>query len=122
MAGRRHSSNEIAAKMAHAKQLAAQGKSRRDIARSLGVSIMTYHRWTKSQDERLEEAAAKGEGTMLAGADQNGTVTDQAPDYHQQLKQENARLRQLVVEILLEKAKLTEELDRRRQTRVRGFK
>jgi putative transposase len=42
---KRHSSMEIATKLAQANDLAMQGKLQSEIARALGVSVMTLHRW-----------------------------------------------------------------------------
>jgi putative transposase len=42
---RRHSATEIIAKLRQADEMAAEGRLQSDIARSLGVSVMTYHRW-----------------------------------------------------------------------------
>ena len=42
---KRHSREEIAAKLAQARELSAQGKLQSEIARTLGVSVMTLHRW-----------------------------------------------------------------------------
>src|SRR5262245_33457339 len=47
MVRKRHASDEISAKLAHANELAAKGKTQREISKALGVSIMTYHRWKK---------------------------------------------------------------------------
>ena len=43
----KHSKAEITAKLAQADQLATQGKQQSDIARAIGVSIMTLHRLAK---------------------------------------------------------------------------
>jgi hypothetical protein len=50
----KHSKAEIAAKVAHADDLATEGKPQSEIARTLGVSVMTSHevrffaqRWRK---------------------------------------------------------------------------
>ena len=45
---KKHSRAEIAAKLAQANDLATQGKLQSEIARTLGVSIMTLHRWRKA--------------------------------------------------------------------------
>jgi putative transposase len=45
---KRHSRVEIATKLAEANDLAMQGKRRKEIARTLGVSVMTLHRWRKA--------------------------------------------------------------------------
>jgi len=47
MVGKRHASEEISAKLAQAGELAAKGKTQREISKALGVSIMTFHRWKK---------------------------------------------------------------------------
>ena len=52
MAGlKRHSRVEVATKLAQANDLAKQGKLESEIARTLGVSIWTLHRWRKEADE-----------------------------------------------------------------------
>jgi len=45
---KRHSRVEIATKLAQADELATQGKLQREIARTLGVSVMTLHRWHRA--------------------------------------------------------------------------
>jgi putative transposase len=45
---KRHSRVEIATKLAEANDLATQGKLQSEIARTLGVSVMTLHRWRKA--------------------------------------------------------------------------
>src|SRR4029450_10518248 len=45
---KRHSRVEITTKLAQANDLAAQGKLQSEIARTLGVSVMTLHRWRKA--------------------------------------------------------------------------
>ena len=80
--GRRHSRVEIATKLAQANDLARQGKLQSEIARTLGVSVVTLHRWRKalrSGDDRIAK-----------------------------LQLENSRLRQLVTDLLLEKIDLEE--------------
>jgi putative transposase len=44
---KRHSRVEITTKLAQANDLAAQGKLQSEIARTLGVSVMTLYRWRK---------------------------------------------------------------------------
>jgi putative transposase len=99
---RRHSQAEIAAKIAQANDLAAQGMLQRDIVQMLGVSAMTLHRWRKASpaSPAPKETAAIGyaaaEVMLTASADLS------------ELELENSRLRQLVVNLLLEKMKLEE--------------
>lgn len=86
MTGRRHSFEEIAAKMRQANELASTGSTQKNIADMLGVSVMTFHRWRK--DQRQRQAVLK----------------------EQQL--ENVRLRRLVTDLLLEKLRLEEQLNK----------
>jgi putative transposase len=46
---KRYSRVEIATKLAQANNLAMQGKAQSKIARTLGVSVMTLHRWRKAR-------------------------------------------------------------------------
>ena len=96
---KRHSRVEIATKLAQATDLATQGRSQREIAHMLGVSVMTLHRWRKvppgPQTAFVVEAGQlnrlRGEGDRIA-----------------ELQLENLRLRRLVTDLLLEKVKLEE--------------
>ena len=45
---KKHSRVEIATKLQQANDLAMQGKLQCEIARTLGVSVMTLHRWRKA--------------------------------------------------------------------------
>src|SRR6201984_1315917 len=45
---KKHSTVQIASKLAQANDLATQGKLQSEIARTLGVSVMTLHRWRKA--------------------------------------------------------------------------
>ena len=98
---RRHSRVEIATKLAQANELATRGKLQSEIARTLGVSVMTLHRWRKAPPgpqpahETGEPGQTRGGGDRIA-----------------ELQLENSRLRRLVTDLLLEKIKL-EEADQR---------
>ena len=85
----RHTEAEVASKLEKAKELIAQGKLNRDIAKALGVSVMTYHRWRK-----------------------RGTETNGSPKEHtgriRELQLENSRLRRALTDLLLEKMNLEE--------------
>jgi transposase-like protein len=78
-----HSRVEVATKLAQANHLARQGKLQSEIARTLGVSVMTLHRWRKEASQ-----------------------PDRAPSGVAELQLENSRLRRLVTDLLLEKIKL----------------
>lgn len=81
---------EIIHKLREAEVLAAQGHKPKDVARQIGVSAQTYYRWRreyegmdKSQAKRLKE-----------------------------LERENARLKQLVADLSLDKSILQEALSK----------
>jgi putative transposase len=93
---KRHSTVEIASKLTQANDLAAQGKLQSEIARTLGVSVMTLHRWRK---------APPGPRPLMATHE-----AGQPNRLHRiaELQIENSRLRRLVTDLLLEKIKLEE--------------
>ena len=95
---KRHSRAEIATKLAQANELATQGKLQSEIARTLGVSVVTLHRWRKAptgpppvRDEAGQPYRMRRGGDRIA-----------------ELQLENSRLRRLVIDLLLEKIKLEE--------------
>ena len=103
--GERHSQAEIAAKLAEADDLASRGKLQSDIAKALGVSVMTLHRWRKTPtphppvsimaNETEEFEQELGQSQRLS-----------------ELQYENSRLRRLVIDLLLEKMKLKDAATR----------
>ena len=95
----KHSKAEITAKLAQADQLATQGKQQSDIARAIGVSIMTLHRWRKAV---LTSASAPSSANNQLSPPQVGRISE--------LQLENSRLRRLLTDLLLEKMKLEEAL------------
>jgi putative transposase len=95
----KHSKSEIAAKLTQAEELATQGKLQSEIARTLGVSVMTLHRWRKMPPVALAVPAVVNHTHRF----------DQAPQTRiAELQLENSRLRRLVTDLLLEKIKLEE--------------
>jgi putative transposase len=102
----RHTAAQIAAKLAMADEMATQGRLHGDIAKSLGVSLMTYHRWRKARGTMMQLASrhvANGElPTIPVNREQANQIRD--------LQHENSRLRRLVADLLLEKVKLEEDL------------
>ena len=91
---KRHSRAEIATKLAQANELATQGKLQSEIARTLGVSVVTLHRWRKAPPGPppvRDEAGQRRGGDRIA-----------------ELQLENSRLRRLVTDLLIEKMKLEE--------------
>jgi putative transposase len=111
MVGRRHPSGEISAKLAQANELAAKGKTQREIAKALGVSIMTYHRWKKTAPASSGGNVGRSQPESSGALGRDGMV--------EQLEQENTRLRRLVTDLLLEKLKLEEDIRARNEARFR---
>ena len=98
---KRHSRVEIATKLAQATDLAMQGKLQREIAHTLGVSVMTLHRWRKVPPGHQTAFVATheaGQPNRLCGRS----------DRIAELQLENLRLRRLVTDLLLEKIRLEE--------------
>ena len=113
MVGKRHASEEIAAKLAQANDLAARGKTQREISKALGVSIMTYHRWKKmvNSEDFAPVTSGSNEPRVSGGS--------QSDDVVRRLEFENAQLRRLVTDMLLEKLKLEDALQGQHATRLR---
>jgi putative transposase len=95
MQKKRHSREEVATKLSKADELQERGKTQVEIARALGVSAMTYHRWRKARSQPLD-----GNGQER--------VRDLPQSAMEELREENAWLRQLVADLSLEKQKLQE--------------
>lgn len=107
MKRKRHSQQEVAEKLRQASALAAQGNTQPVIAKALGISVMTYHRWRKDQAPAVDVHPPQ---TPLTLVDHHGERRQMARI--SELQAENARLRRLVTDLLLEKARLEEVLDR----------
>jgi putative transposase len=108
MKKKRHTREEIAGKLREADDLIAQGTLHSDVARTLGVSIMTYHRWRKARAATPQEPPTAPERTAAdpsAVRDADVRIGD--------LQLENSRLRRLVTDLLLEKVELEEALQSR---------
>lgn len=110
MKRKRHSVPEIAAKLHRADQMATDGMLQSDIARALGVSVMTYHRWRASRSASEKAGAtpavkARPQITDAIEHEQTGEL--------ERLRIENGRLRKLLTDLLLEKARLEETLSPR---------
>jgi len=109
---KRHSRVEIASKLAQANDLATQGKLQSEIARTLGVSVMTLHRWRKAPPEPQSEFVAIRETGQPDRTRGGG-------DRIAELQLENSRLRRLVTDLLLEKVKLEEAAQNQNSPRDR---
>jgi putative transposase len=117
MVGKRHASGEIAAKLAQANELAAKGKTQREISKALGVSIMTYHRWKKMLSEDPESVKDTGRVSPELQPQPSGATG--SVEMIKRLELENFRLRRLVTDMLLDKLKLEDELRARQEARFR---
>jgi putative transposase len=94
---KRHSRVEIATKLARANDLAMQGKLQSEIARTLGVSVMTLHRWCKApHGPQPAHGVGHFNGARIRG------------DRIAEVQLENSRLRRLVTDLHLEKIRLEE--------------
>lgn len=102
---KRHSAAEIAAELAEADALTARGAAQREIANTLGISVMTLHRWRKA---RLQATRSSKEPALAPAAplDPKRSKPNLASRIAG-LQLENARLRKLLTDLLLEKMKLT---------------
>lgn len=102
----RHTESEIAAKLHIASEMAAQGRLHGDIAKSLGISVMTYHRWRKARETSAHQAPR-----LAHHAERSDIPIDRGEmSQIRELQLENSRLRRLVSDLLLEKVKLEEHL------------
>jgi transposase len=104
---KRHTAAEIGAKLGEAEALARQGSNQAEIAKALGISVMTFHRWRKAGAQRPSRAAIVPATYLL-------TSPSDLPETERQsrigeLQLENARLRRLVTDLLLEKMSLEDD-------------
>jgi putative transposase len=107
MTKHRHTESEIATKLAIAEEMAAQGRLHGDIAKSLGISLMTYHRWRKARGKLvLSQRARDLERT-------DNPIEREQMSQIRELRLENSRLRNLLTDLLLEKVKLGEYVNAR---------
>lgn len=105
MTRKRHSPAEIAVKLRQADEMTEQGRRHLDIARALGVSVMTYHRWRKVRP-------GIGSGTPVRSTLVPRPYPADIEDIIRldRLRDENVRLRRLVADLLLEKVRLEDAL------------
>jgi putative transposase len=105
---KRHSSAEIVTKLGEAATLGAEGRTQREIAQALGVSVMTFHRWRKAQPQFLKSR-------VRVEPEQRRIIPIANPSESQrrgriaELQLENTRLRRLVTDLLLEKMRVEDE-------------
>ena len=109
---KKHTRAEIATKLAQANDLATQGRPQSDIARTLGVSVMTLHRWRRAPPGSQPGLVATHEASQPDRTRGGG-------DRIAELLLENARLRRLVTDILLERIRLEEAVEDQESSRRR---
>lgn len=98
---KKHSHREILLKLGQAEELARAGKSQVQICQALGVSVMTFHRWRKLPLDVTKDSAPDAPEQPSASVAEMARLLEE-------LTIENRRLRKIVTDLLLEKAK-TEE-------------
>jgi putative transposase len=105
---KRHTEAEIAAKLAEADALVAEGRTQNEIAQTLGISVMTFHRWRKGRPQGLR---SKADGVlkpdMLIPIERSSKP--EHGNRYAELQLENTHLRRLVTDLLLEKMSLEDE-------------
>jgi hypothetical protein len=91
----------------------SRGRSQKEACKELGISVMTLHRWRKLS---VPEISAEARNSMERGLTESSR---ESPIPHEedagqidQLRLENSRLRRIVGDLLLEKMKIQEALDR----------
>jgi putative transposase len=109
----RHTESEIAEKLHIAGEMATQGKLHSAIAKSLGISVMTYHRWRKTHGALLRPTTQPADDER-----RDVPIERQQMSEIRELQLENSRLRRLVTDLLLEKVKLEEHMSGRDRPRL----
>jgi|SRR5580692_1477077 putative transposase len=105
---KRYSATETAAKLEEAGTLTAAGQTQNVIAKALGISVMTLHRWRRAQHSRSPSlrsrpAILRAPGVLAPAFDFSesnwlGSIA--------KLRLQNTRLRKIVTELLLERMEL----------------
>lgn len=106
---KRHAAAEIVAKLLEAEALAAKGETQSQIAKALGISVMTLHRWRKLRVRGVpasrSEPAPYFDQTVAVSPVSNPDIQSRIAE----LELENNRLRKLVTDLLLEKVRLEDD-------------
>ncbi|MGC2780522.1 MAG: helix-turn-helix domain-containing protein [Bradyrhizobium sp.] len=109
---KKHSYQEIIQKLAQADEMVRAGKSQVEICDVLGVSVMTFHRWRKLRaraPEQKQVAVVEAPlEPLLPTAAPMPSVADMRRTLDE-LTAENRRLRKIVTDLLLEKARVEEQ-------------
>lgn len=94
---KRHSRAEIDAALGQAHEMTRRGQSQTAICKALGISVMTLHRWRKEYD-----------GAAISVGKESVPALNENEVQIEGLRLENQRLRKIVTDLLLEKAKMEE--------------
>jgi transposase-like protein len=99
---KRHLPEEIRAKLRQARDLEQQGQSQAQVCKTLGISVMTFHRWRK-QFPQVASPSIKNNDDVEVRDASTGTSNQ-----IEELRLENRRLRKIITDLLLERLKLEE--------------
>jgi putative transposase len=80
MTRKRHRPEEIVAKLREADEALSQGKTLEDVAKSLGVSLMTLHRWRTEYGSTDRDAVKRLKELERENGRLKRLVADQALD------------------------------------------
>jgi putative transposase len=108
---KRHDLHEISTKLRKAEDMIKGGMSQKDVCKSLDISVMTFHRWRKLAASADFQTPAPREPARLPLAEESASYVSEIED----LKLENERLRRIVSDLLLEKMKVQEALEKARK-------
>jgi hypothetical protein len=95
----RKRASDTDAKLNRASEMEAQGKTQKEIAAALGISVMTLHRWRKSAGPATNRATSLLQEVPAKGGN------------FQKIAAENALLRKLVTDMLLENMRLKQSIE-----------
>ncbi len=105
---KKHDPRELSAMLLRYEDLTSRGQSQKSVCNELGISVMTLHRWRKlSRAEDFSESQKSSDAAI-----ETAFVADADVAQIDQLKLENGRLRRIVSDLLLEKMKIQEALDK----------
>jgi putative transposase len=105
---KKHDPQEISTILHRYEDLTSRGQSQKAVCNELGISVMTLHRWRKlARSEDFVQPQKLPRRNIDNGADHEDDTSQ-----IDQLKVENGRLRRIVSDLLLEKMKIQEALDK----------